>query len=176
MLVCIKFTAERKKTMIEEVEESIFDNLPENSVIIHQCNALGWIGTGISKEIARRWPECFSTYHNHCLWFKDGHEDEIIGTFARYEVSPTLIICNAITARNIGKARQLTDYDAWEKLCRTVERQTRYVNTHTGKNWTLHIPYKIGCGTSNGLWENMMEIFERYFANSSVKLVIHHYC
>lgn len=161
--------------MIEEVKGSVFENLPEYSVIVHQCNAKGWMGAGIAKEIAARWPECFKKYHDYCCWFRDGHEDEILGTFVGYNVSPTLMICNAIAQLTVGKSKQQTDYDAWETLCTKLEQQTKRVNLVTGKNWTLHMPYKIGCGLGGGDWKEMMDIFERHFADSSVKLVIHHY-
>jgi len=159
--------------MIKEVDGSIFNNLPKYSVLIHQCNAKGWMGAGIAKEIATRWPECFNKYHDYCQWFQNGHEDEILGTFVSYNVSPTLIICNAIAQLTVGKSKQQTDYDAWETLCKKLEAQTKRVNKITGKNWTLHVPFKIGCGLGGGLWENMLEIFEKYFAESSVDLVIH---
>lgn len=161
--------------MIKEVYGSIFDNLPEYSVLVHQCNAKGWMGAGIAKEIAKRWPNSFKEYHEYCCWFKDGRESEILGTFVGVKISPTFIICNAIAQITVGRSKQQTDYDAWEVLCKKLEQQTRRVNKVTGKNWTLHVPFKIGCGLGGGLWENMMEIFERYFANSSVDLIIHHY-
>ena len=145
--------------MITEVNESIFRNLPDYSVIVHQCNTKGWLGTSISKEIAARWPENFKQYHEYCSWFKDGHEDEILGTFVGYNASPTLIVCNAITQTTVGKSKQQTEFDAWDVLCKKLEQQTKRVNKQTGKNWTLHIPYKIGCGSDDEAWEQLMFIF-----------------
>jgi len=161
--------------MIKEVEGSIFDNLPKYSVLMHQCNAKGWMGAGIAKEITRRWPENFEKYHEYCNWFKDGHESEILGTFVGHKVSPTFIICNAIAQISVGKSKQQTDYNAWEILCKKIEKQTRKVNKITGNKWSIHVPYKIGCGLGGGDWEMMMEIFERYFADSDIEFIIHHY-
>jgi len=82
--------------MIRVVEGSIFDNLPPYSVILHQCNAKGWMGAGLAAKIAKKWPNVFKEYHEYCRWFKDGHEDEIMGTFVAVKVNPSLIVCNAI--------------------------------------------------------------------------------
>ena len=159
--------------MITEVEGSIFEDIKPYTVIVHQCNAKGWIGAGISKEIRRRWPNVFNEYHNYCSWFKDGHEEEIMGTFVGVKVKPDLIICNAIAQQTVGKATQITDYDAWEVLCAKISRQTHRVNKMTGKNWTIHVPYNIGCGLGGGDWDQMMEIFQKHFGESDVELVIH---
>ena len=161
------------KTMIKEVEGSIFEDIKPYTVIMHQCNAKGWLGAGIAKEIRLRWPEVFNKYHNYCAWFKDGHEDEIMGTFVGVNVKPDLIICNAIAQLTVGRAAQMTDYDAWEKICGNIVRQTHYVNKTTGSKWSIHVPYKIGCGLGGGDWDQMMEIFQKYFGESDVEFVIH---
>lgn len=34
--------------MITTVEGSVLENLPDYSVILHQCNAKGWMGAGLA--------------------------------------------------------------------------------------------------------------------------------
>lgn len=161
--------------MIKIVEGSIFRDLPKYSVLMHQCNAKGWMGAGIAKEIARRWPEAFNEYHKYCAWFKDGHEDEILGTFVGVRIDPTFIVCNCIAQKNVGKHEQQTDYDAWEEICHKIEVQTKAAKVRTGQNWTLHAPYNIGCGLGGGDWETMYSIFRKYFGTSTVDLTFYKY-
>lgn len=159
--------------MITEVEGSIFEDIKPYTVIMHQCNAKGWMGAGIAKEIARRWPKVFNEYHKYCSQFKDGRENEILGTFVGVKVKPGFIICNAIAQLTVGKTKRQTDYDAWETICAKVSRQMHKVNEITGKNWTIHVPYNIGCGLGGGNWNQMMEIFKKHFGESDVEFVIH---
>lgn len=99
--------------MIKVVEGSVLENLPDYSVIVHQCNAKGWMGAGLAAKIAKKWPKVFDEYHRYCKWFVDGHEDEIMGTFVSVFVNPKLIVCNAIAQATVSRTRQVTDYDAW---------------------------------------------------------------
>ena len=62
--------------MITEVEGSIFEDIKPYTVIVHQCNAKGWMGAGIAKEIRRRWPKVFDEYHKYCSWFRDVAEEK----------------------------------------------------------------------------------------------------
>ena len=162
--------------MVKIVEgSSIFNDLPDYSVLLHQCNTKGWMGNGISKEIARRWPNAFSEYHDYCRWFQDGHEDDILGTFVGMYVDPKHIVCSAIAQKTVRKHEQQTDYDAWEDICHKIEVQTRAVKVRTGHTWTIHVPYNIGCGQGGGDWETMLGIFKKYFSMSTVDLIIHKY-
>lgn len=42
--------------MIYEVDGSILTDMSEKCVILNQCNAKGWIGTGISAKIHSKYP------------------------------------------------------------------------------------------------------------------------
>lgn len=159
--------------MIETVRGSVLSDIKDYSVILHQCNAKGWMGAGIAKQIRERWPECFKSYHSYCGWFKDGHEHEIMGTWHFWKVSNKLIICNAIAQATVSRDKQVTDYDAWERICRKLESQTRSQNKAFRTDWTIHAPDRIGCGLGGGDYEQMHAIFEKYFADSPVRLVFH---
>ena len=160
--------------MIKTVEGSIFDNLPDYSVIVHQCNAKGWMGAGLAAKIAKKWPDVFNEYHKYCRWF-DGHEDEIMGTYVGVQVNPKLIVCNAIAQATVSRTRQVTDYDAWHKICDKIEKQTRRINEEKHLNWSIHMPEKIGCGLGGGDPQKMHEIFEYYFKDSPVQLTFYRY-
>ena len=158
--------------MITHVDDSLLDNLTEKSVILQQVGTKGWIGNGLTKQIFEKWHDAFMDYHCYCNWFKDGHDDEIIGSWHRTKINEDLILCNAITQKTIGKSKQLVDYDAWEKVCKKLERQTKYANQKLNTNWTIHTFEKIG-SSAEAEQDKMMEIFETYFGDSPVELVIH---
>lgn len=158
--------------MITYADDSMLDNLTKQSVILHQVGTKGWIGNGLTREIFTKWNDAFCDYHHFCQWFKDGHDDEIIGSWARTRINDSLIICNAIAQKTVGKTKQVVDYDAWEKICKKLESQTKYVNRQTKSDWKIHTFAKIG-SSAEAEQDKMMEIFEAYFAESPVELIIH---
>lgn len=159
--------------MIKTIHTNLLHDIPDYSVILHQVNCQGMSTAGQMSQIIKRFPDWFQNYHGYCGWFRDGHENEILGTFHRYDVNPKLIICSAFAQIGISRAKQVTNYEAWEKICRNVERQTRLVNEKMRLNWKIHIPYNIGSNFEGGNISAMMDIFEFYFKDSPVELWIH---
>ena len=164
--------------MITEVEGSLFDGLPEYSVIMHQVNCLGIAGAGVALQVKNKFPKWYDDYHTYCSWFKGGsfaadRTQDLLGTFHQHKVSDKLIICSAFGQLGIAKDKPVTDYNAWKRIMRMVERQTRYVNEKMGMNWTVHIPHMMGCGLGGGDWDRMRELLGFYFGDSPVQLVIH---
>ena len=88
-----------------------------------------------------------------------------------------LIICNAFGQEYVSRERQVTDYDAWNKILSKLELQTRITNEKLPKDkqWSIHAPYNMGCGLGGGSWNEMFSIIEKYFKNSTVSFVIHKY-
>ncbi len=159
--------------MIQTVKGSVLDNLPDYSVLLHQCNAKGWMNAGLARQIAQRWPENFKKYHEFCGWYKNGHEREILGVIVPCQISDKFIICNAIGQLTVGRDKQFTDYNAWHTMCKKLEYQTRWNNKRTGQNWTIHVPDKIGCGLGGGDYEEVHKIFSQYFDDSPVSLTFY---
>lgn len=161
--------------MIHEQTGNLFDNLTEQSVILHQCNVNGWMGSGFAARVRIKYPQAFKDYHEYCGWFKDGHEKELLGTWARTQINENLIICNAITQLTYAKSKHVIDYSSWHKILKKLEHQTRYVNEHYGKNWTIHVPDKINGNSNVEEYETLHELFHEYFDESPVNVVFHRY-
>lgn len=161
--------------MIKEVETGLFNEIADNSILLHQANCFGYITPGIVQRLAKNYPEWFKEYHDICRWFKDGYENELLGSFYSKKVSPNLIVCSAFAQLGTTKYLQKTDYDAWDKILRKIHHQMTYQNSTTGKKWTLHATNGIGHSKQYGSWEEMFDLFERYFKDSEVDLYIHSY-
>lgn len=159
--------------MIYEVEESILSNLPKQSVILNQCNNKGWIGNGISSKIHSKYPQAFNDYHEYCRWFLDGHEHEILGTWARTRVNENLIICNAITQNITNKSKYELDYDSWNNILKKIELQTKKINSKYGNKWTIHILNKFSKNSDDENSIAIHHLIETYFKNSQVDIVFH---
>lgn len=158
--------------MITYEDNSMLDNLSEQSVILNQIGTLGWIGTGMTKQIFNKWPVAFEEYRHLCAQFRDKHERELLGTWARTRVNPNTIVCSAMAQNTVGKIRQEVDYDAWEKICKKMIKQTQYVNQKTHSKWKIHTYEKVGASAGTE-YEELLNVFKTYFENSNVELVIH---
>ena len=167
--------------MIKEVEGSLLSDIQPYSVILHQVNCLGKMGAGIALQLAKMFPDMYKDYKSYCSWFQEygdekrNHYDELLGTFHRYQVKNDLIICNAFAQVGVSRQKTMTNYDAWESIFRKIELQTRNVNKTRKMNWTIHCPYKMGCGLAGGDWDQMYALIETYFKDSPVEFVIHRY-
>lgn len=161
--------------MITTINGSVFDNLTEQSVIVHQCNVNGQMGFGIASKIRIKYPEVFKNYHEYCGWFKNGYENELLGTWARKQINENLIICSAITLTTYAKNKQRINYDAWIKILSKLEIQTRMQNEKYKTDWTLHIPDKINENSNIEEYNLLHELFYNYFNESPVKVIFHKY-
>lgn len=162
--------------MITDIELGIFDSLSDKSVIIQQVNCKGILAQGLPTRINKRFPGWYDDYRKYCLWFAHGHEDEIMGTFHRYEASPNLIICSVFgQLAPVKSSIQTTDIDAWHRACAKIRRQTEYVNSKYNADWKLHIQADIGCRDGHADPDEMREMFEDNFEDSSAELFIHTY-
>lgn len=164
--------------MIKVVSGSLFDGLPPYSVIMHQTNCLGIAGAGVALQMKERFPDWYDEYSRFCTFFAENDKQpdrsyELMGSFHKYAANEKMVICSAFAQHGISKVKQQTDYGAWEKILRRIETQIHRTNSKKNAVWTLHIPYGIGCGLGGGDWSKMMALFEYFFKDSPVELVIH---
>lgn len=157
--------------MILQTSMPFLGELPEYSVLIHPVNCEAKINFGAMQAIARKHRDWYPAYRSYCLWFIDGHEKEILGTFHRYEVSPTHLVCSCFVQVHSMKGVDSAAHDSWRKVLKKIELQTRRANA-AGKPWTLHFDARF-CNTRYGEDTELIEIINEIFAESPVKLYMH---
>ena len=157
--------------MIIETEGDMLRDVKPWSVLMHQVNCLGVANAGIAKQLRDRYPAWYPAYRKLCG--QTDPKENLLGTVHAAAVAPNVIVCSAFAQLGISKREPVTDYDAWELICQKIEAEIRARNSEKNMNWTLHIPYGIGCGLAGGDWEKMRGIFEYYFGRSPVDLYVH---
>lgn len=50
---------------VTTIKGNLFD-APKGSIIIHACNTRGVWGSGIAAAFAKKFPQAFAIYHDHC--------------------------------------------------------------------------------------------------------------
>jgi len=120
--------------------------------IVHQCNARGAFGSGVALVVRNKYPSAYQNYISHYKSYGLS-----LGTVISVQVTPTLVIHNAIGQQNYGYDGKLyTNYDALDTCMKTIER---YINERNDIEKTLHFPL-IGCDRGGGKWEIVSQIID----------------
>lgn len=123
----------------------------KSGIIVHGCNSKGVMGSGMAKQVRELYPKAYEAYKAH-----EGHY--YLGQLILASVTPTLIICNAITQADYGR-----DPSAVYVSYNAVQRAFRQLAAHAAKfNEHVHYP-QIGAGLGNGDWNKLDTIIDEEF-------------
>jgi O-acetyl-ADP-ribose deacetylase (regulator of RNase III) len=151
--------------MITNYEGDIF-NAPVD-IIVHQSNCFCTMGSGIAKEIKKRYPRAYEAdrvtprgdikklgHFSFALANKD-QERTIINLYGQY---------------SYGKEpKQYTDYKA---LIRGFENLHSFLIKMNMQDKIIGIPYKIGSDRGGGDWPTVEGIINSIFSTSPIKVLI----
>lgn len=120
----------------------------QSGIIVHGCNCMGVMGSGIAKEVKDKYPKVFKNYSEHLK--VHGTISRALGTINSNTIRekyPKLIIVNAFTQLDYGrdKDKVYVDYEAISKCFTQIKSIAEYYDLD------VHFPL-IGCGLANGDW------------------------
>lgn len=142
--------------MIKIVNKNIVK--AEESVIAHQVNCKGVMGSGVARAIRNKFPEVYDEYRKFL-----SNTNDVLG-YVQYVVIPRekKIIANLFAQDNYGYDKQYTDYDALESC---------FLNLAHKSLVPIAMPYKIGCGCGGGDWDNVVfPMIDKIFTGRTVVL------
>lgn len=131
----------------------------EEGIIVHGCNSLGIMGSGIALQIKQKYPMCFLAYQKH-IQESSRTNTNVMGTVVPYKVpEKNLIIMNAITQKNFGKdGRKYVSYESVFEAFKTI------VTLANGPIQRMEVHYPlIGAGLGGGDWSLISELIDRAF-------------
>ena len=135
----------------------------KESIIGHQVNCQGVMGSGIAKVLRERYNTLYPSYKPYC----DQHQspDKLLGKCHIVKEGSTHI-ANLFGQLDYGrqKGRVYTNYEALRTSLTTLREYA--VQNHL----SVALPYGIGCGLANGDWNVASEILEEVFADYDVIL------
>lgn len=147
------------------------------SIIAHQVNCQGVMGSGVAKQIRQRNPQMFLNYARHCAaakrtgWSPLG-TNLILHTDADAEsyVPGTMVytgqyICNMFAQNMYGyDGRRYTNIDALRSCFTKLAQYARE------DGLTVAMPYKVGCVRGGANWEVVYKMIEEIFRDVNVEL------
>lgn len=135
---------------------NLFDFMKPGDAMMHGCNNLGVMGSGIALEVKTRYPGAYTVYRNKY----DLHGGLVLGEIIPYFDKTGVIIINAITQNFYGKdGKRYVKYDAVAECCRQI-REGFKVMLEPPKR--LYFPL-IGAGLGGGSWNVISEIIKDEF-------------
>jgi len=122
--------------------------VPEG-IIVHQTNALGYMGAGLALKVRQKWPQVYQSYRD---------SPPALGRVQLIRVASGLWVCNLCGQASIGRKRQHTSYDA---IQRGLQHLANLVFADSELNVVnVYIPFGMGAGLGGGDWR----IIERTIA------------
>lgn len=157
--------------MIKYINGNILD-APEN-IIVHQVNCKGVMGAGLAKQLVREYPLILGPYKQMCNTKGEGclGEAQLIQVSALPPKSNHKFVANLFGQNNYGRIPDIvyTDYIAFGKALNQIKQ---FAIEH---NFSVAIPYGIGCGLANGNWGIIEPIIRRTFSETNINVSIYKY-
>ena len=151
--------------------------------IAHQVNCQGVMGGGVARQIKALYPNVYDDYVSYIKDYKELYNKSPLGECFICETNELIddahIIMNVFGQDRYGTDRRYTDYNALKdglmKGIDYLQDLSRSGKCWMGQNFSIAIPYNIGCGLAGGDWKVVKEILENIEAIKDVLFVAYNY-
>lgn len=151
--------------MIKIVDGSLL-GATEN-ILCHQVNCQGIMGAGAAKVLIDKYPKLKPLYQEYCKRTRIHNTSSLLGNVYLFDGEDGHIVANLFGQDSYGGAKGIlyTDYTALEIAFVRVRDYALL------REFSIAMPYRIGCGLANGDWNNKVyPMIERVFHNIDVTL------
>lgn len=151
-------------TLIKLVNGDLLD--AKENLICHQVNTNGRMGSGVAKQIKKKWFEVFEAYE--CLCEAVPNHESIMGHAHVVRINENQSVVNLFGQKNYGRdGKRYTDYEALYTALEEVARIARH------KNLSVAFPYKMSSDLGGGDWNIVYAMIESVFKNHTQPVVIY---
>ena len=150
-----------------------------NKLVVHCCNALGFMGAGIAAAIRQKWPHVYKDYSKFCKKSED-YPSCLLGEVQFVKAEDGIVIANIIGQNDCGPtiigdvSIPPVDYRALEvgfaKIKKSIIEGQR--KSPDAKVVTIHMP-RIGCGLAGGEWGFIELILDSVFGNTNWEITVY---
>jgi len=153
--------------MIKIVEGDILE--AKEDIIAHQTNCMGVMGSGLAKQIKKKYPKVYENYCHICQEALQKRENLLGKIIWGVLTGDDKIIANLCGQYKYGRDKQHTHYPALYSALRHLYNAVTSPDS-TLKDMTIAIPYGIGCGLGGGDWNLVYEMIEEVFQDYDVAI------
>lgn len=151
-------------------------NSNELAIIAHSCNNLGKFGKGFVLALNQFSPLPKQKY---LQWYQNNSYEGTpfkLGCTQMVWVNTNTIIANMIAQNGLyNKYNNPTpfDYNAFETCL--IRIKTYMDNFEREAQYSIHVPYLIGCGLGRGDWNKTTRILDNIICKNDINLYIYKY-
>lgn len=148
--------------MVKIVNGSLLDATED--ILCHQVNCQGVMGSGIALALRNKYEYLYPSYRTfYRIAIKNRPTNVLLGRVYYVPCEDNHIIANIFGQNTCGREDIVyTDYNALEIGLIQIR------DFAVEKGLTVAMPYKIGCGSANGDWEQVFQIIERVFYDTDI--------
>lgn len=153
--------------MIKHIQCDIFESGAD--LILHQVNCQGVMGSGVAKQVHKKFPGVYNAYKTLCDMAPN--RAQLLGKVQQVRLLTSgKFIANLFAQENYGRGGKCyTDYDALKKCLQTVRNYPMF------DKQTIAIPYLMGCDRGGGNWDIVYKMIEDIFSDSDMTVLICEY-
>ena len=127
----------------------------QQNIIGHQVNCMGVMGAGVALSIRNNYRQAYLDYLNKCQTIED--KTDLLGLCQMVEVDTHKYVANIFGQFTYGR--------------KGTHTQLKYVEEGLNKlkefaienNYSISLPYKMGCNLGGEDWDNIKTLIQRVF-------------
>lgn len=139
------------------LQGSVFNT--KTSVIAHQTNCKGIMGSGVAKQIKEMYPEVFEEYKKKCDF------QNMLGECLLVKTHDNRYIANLFGQYGFGLDGQYTNYNAVNSAMKNLLREMKQLGLTS-----VAFPYNFGCGRGGGQWQIVDNIIRGTFKDTGMTI------
>ena len=146
------------RVLIHLIKGNLFDT--DSTVIAHQVNCQGVMGSGVARQVKEKYPEAYDKYQEECF---NKAPNLLMGTVdiipSRSDVH---IIANMYAQNDFGyNGQRYTNYEAFYRCLENL-------NQSLLKEYSVAFPYRIGCDRGGADWDIILQMITSVFKTRDV--------
>lgn len=147
--------------MIHIIEGDLFTTKAD--VICHQVNCQGVMGSGVAKQVKKRYPEVYNEYKELCDNYKQCEDEWLLpGNVQTVIADDGKVIANLFCQLDYGyDGRRYTNYEA-------VYEAFEGLNIMCLPEDSLAFPYHFACDRGGANWDIILKMMEVVFKDREV--------
>lgn len=144
------------------------------TLICHQVNCLGKMGSGVAKSIKDKWP---IVYDKYIEYYNESQRApgpplgccQLVSLMDYYHNSNQYVV-NMFAQFKYGyDGERYTNYEAFYKCLERIKE----IIIKSPDVKSIAFPYKIGCDRGGGNWNIIRTMIEEVFKDVNIKIEIH---
>jgi O-acetyl-ADP-ribose deacetylase (regulator of RNase III) len=152
--------------------------------IIHCCNAMGIMGSGVARALYEKWPDVKKTYESMYQYSLGDKKNEnkvnldFLGAFHSVRVGyvdepknkKPLCVVNMIGQKWIGLSPTGEPPICYHSMSCCMNNISKLMDDETG---SIHAPYLMGADRAGGKWEEIEKLLIKHFSNKGIPVYIY---